>query len=550
MATVYVSQTATNGYGVGNDTTGDGSKSTPYLTLTKALTVTNASDTVVLNDGTYSEVGFLNPADANLTINAENRHGAIIQTANGADIRVFHLQADTTGITFGEIVIDAQNTQASCVTDGAVSTGGISATFSGTKFLNPTTQFFSFTRCKNITLDGNWVAQATSLSSAGFGFQHTTANDGAAGTISITDGQMTISSITTSSRGGILVSPTDVAGVDLTIQNVTINITANASGTIVYGIKAAALQSAVIETNTINLYTSATPQGIIVNNSAVDNIDTCRIATNTVTTDQTAPTSGYGILVGDDQDTAPAARDSITKAKVFGNVLTGVNHGVIASWVTSAELFANKIETCAYGTILKGTTTCFSYGNVIINPTLNGILYKGDTNGIAGNNTIIYKTGASVSSAQSIRAAVSGVTNCSGCKVYNNNIYSDAAIDSYVSVAASQVCNFDANNYYMDTNGSLASDPWAYQGTTYATVALWNAAATVGTDLSVDPEIVDITNGNYAVGNSSLKAVGFKWWTGGDPEGYGGEPFLPIDVDIGAIQTTDATNHPFHPLNL
>ena len=38
MATQHVSQTATNGYAIGNDGTADGTKALPYLTIEAALT--------------------------------------------------------------------------------------------------------------------------------------------------------------------------------------------------------------------------------------------------------------------------------------------------------------------------------------------------------------------------------------------------------------------------------------------------------------------------------------------------------------------------------
>lgn len=48
LHTIYVSTT-------GNDTTGNGSKATPYLTLTKAFTVAVAGDGILIANGTYAE---------------------------------------------------------------------------------------------------------------------------------------------------------------------------------------------------------------------------------------------------------------------------------------------------------------------------------------------------------------------------------------------------------------------------------------------------------------------------------------------------------------
>jgi hypothetical protein len=51
MATKYISPT-------GNDTTGDGSSGNPYLTMTKALTVVSAGDTISLLAGTYTSTNW------------------------------------------------------------------------------------------------------------------------------------------------------------------------------------------------------------------------------------------------------------------------------------------------------------------------------------------------------------------------------------------------------------------------------------------------------------------------------------------------------------
>ena len=53
-ATYYVSQVATNGYVIGNDSNDGLSKGTAKLTIGSAVTAASAGDTVYLNDGTYN----------------------------------------------------------------------------------------------------------------------------------------------------------------------------------------------------------------------------------------------------------------------------------------------------------------------------------------------------------------------------------------------------------------------------------------------------------------------------------------------------------------
>lgn len=55
MTTYYVSNSTANGKSVGHDTTGNGSDSLPWLTVSKALSVCTGGETVLINDGTYPE---------------------------------------------------------------------------------------------------------------------------------------------------------------------------------------------------------------------------------------------------------------------------------------------------------------------------------------------------------------------------------------------------------------------------------------------------------------------------------------------------------------
>lgn len=74
---VYVSNTANNGYGLGNDSTGDGSKSAPYLTISKALSVATTGAVVTVNPSgsTYAEstggAGYLNITQSGIAIETD-----------------------------------------------------------------------------------------------------------------------------------------------------------------------------------------------------------------------------------------------------------------------------------------------------------------------------------------------------------------------------------------------------------------------------------------------------------------------------------------------
>lgn len=84
--TYYVSQSATNGYQIGNGANDGLAKATPKLTITGAQTAASSGDTVIVNDGTYASMTFTK----GLTITPENVDAVSITkaTAGGQVIYV------------------------------------------------------------------------------------------------------------------------------------------------------------------------------------------------------------------------------------------------------------------------------------------------------------------------------------------------------------------------------------------------------------------------------------------------------------------------------
>lgn len=155
MATYYISPT-------GNDTTGNGSSATPWLTLNKFLTVYLSGDILIVKNGTYdlSSGQFLSSSPTfstgkNVTVSGESTGGVII---DGTGVTYFMSTNDAAhSVTFEDI--EFQNFDYS----------GTSAT---SLFISRTT--FNVTRCKfkDITIkdvnfggglvsNGNWNLSAT-----------------------------------------------------------------------------------------------------------------------------------------------------------------------------------------------------------------------------------------------------------------------------------------------------------------------------------------------------------------------------------------------------
>ena len=128
--------------------------------------------------------------------------------------------------------------------------------------------------------------------------------------------------------------------------------------------------------------------------------------------------------------------------------------------------------------------------------------------------------------------AAQGATNNAAATFANNICAVRSGNDwKYAVVDASQVATFDRSNYH---SVPTLTSPWSYQGTTYATVGLWNAAATVGDETNNNPLFV--AESDYRLrAYSTLRRAG-KWTTIGCKDFRGRPCYQPIDV--GAYQTS------------
>jgi hypothetical protein len=104
MATWYVSNDTTNGYIVGNDTTGNGSAGNPYLTIAKAITMAaNTGDTIYVNGVLH----VVNSITINKAVNLQPTValGTTIKTTNATrNLNISHALGGTN--TIGAFILD------------------------------------------------------------------------------------------------------------------------------------------------------------------------------------------------------------------------------------------------------------------------------------------------------------------------------------------------------------------------------------------------------------------------------------------------------------
>lgn len=139
MTTRYVSQTATNGYVVGNDSNTGLSKALSKLTITSAISASSNGDVIIINDGSYTAATFFD-VTAGLSLQAETDHAVTLKCAAG-QAQVIRVGSAGQTITIGKLVIDAEsNAAASCI--GVNGTTARALALSGTLLRNPGTGRF------------------------------------------------------------------------------------------------------------------------------------------------------------------------------------------------------------------------------------------------------------------------------------------------------------------------------------------------------------------------------------------------------------------------
>lgn len=529
MATIYVSNSATNGYAVGDDSNTyaqSQSKSTPVLTVTRALAIAQAGDTIKINDGTYSEASYVSVSAANLIINAENAHQVTIRAASGTT-RVVHQASTGTGLTLGNIIVDANNTQQYCLTHDSTNTVNDLA-ISSTHFINFTINALQSVKCKNVTMDDNWLI-SSSVTVTGNTYA-ISLNSSAAGTISIKNGTIDVDApnATTAYLYCIRAVPA-VSGCNLAVQNVVMTYDSANPAIYLSGVYAYGFATYDISGNTFtetSLLTTGSYNGVVILNSA-QAATKCWIYNNTFTAASPTP-GGHNIQVGEDADTSANA-NSISGIRIRGNKSYNVNHHIICGWVTGAVVQGNYCENGIIGVIGKYTTNCKFTGNILKNITTGGALRaKASSGDIYANNTVILTSASGLA----MYVTASAGTASTGIVFKNNIIYMTSAATPAIVLNDGSDATFANSNYY--STAGFAPPAFTYQANTYDTVAAW-VAAHEASGLNIDPEFVAYPTDLRIPPTSALYHAGV--FAGSDNRDYRGRPFN-IKPTIGAYEVT------------
>ncbi len=468
---IYVSNTATNGYGVGDDSNNRAtasSKLTPKLTITSAISSALDGDGIIINDGEYTEASFL-VINKEITILPEND---LLVTVNvvGSGSRLVYI-ADN-NVTIGALILDGRTNRNWGVSFADYDSENV--VFHGTQAINCLSfGIFRDIAINNVSLYNVVVNMPNVVSCTGIQLTLGT------GTANIINPTVDISS--SSSSTGIRITGGDAAS-DLVISNGTVEVDTDSSyGIIVTGTNHAIEDNIIGKNNPVK-------SGILVPNHATLAVSISNVIDNTV---YSKVTGEYGLIVGDDGTATP---NQISNAIVRGNTINDANHGCMIGSITGALVTGNTVNGCLIGAIAKGSTN-----SVISYNLINGVLsaagalrLKGCISDKMFKNTVYMKS-------DSVGPAIlvddnGGIVFSTGCSVDENIIYDELG-RNYSVVGTGSDATFSKNLYFSEPG--LPGTQWSYQGVAYTTLAAWNALTNVSDELQQDPMFTDVSSGDF-----------------------------------------------------
>lgn len=514
MATLYVSNSASNGFAVGSDSNAGNTMSAPLLTIAAAVTAAATGDTVIVNSGTYDQgtssltfsknCSYLPYEDEGVLITSTNATATLIltPTASVTPMNVGAFKVQNTGTPTRTVTSTGTNRAPLNITGMSILTGGSAQHFG----IQSTALAVSITRMKlsgTIGSNGGIYMSVTPIAGC----------------------QVTIDGVVANLRGATAGTPairldranSSTVDVPVLIKNCTISVEVpvSAANTISgYGIRVNQINDPVVERNTVTINapnsSAAESEGITI--SGTDATATALrgiVRYNTVTVN--APAC-RGIAIASDGTTTSETDD----AEVYGNRVYGgfydgssTPHGISIGDCLRGRVYSNYVQGFAAGILLSENqdtaTGAIVSGNVVYGAPYAGIFLKGNANATVVNNTVIQDSsvvGANFGAYGMIGIAAQTGNNLAAY-IANNNLYAITPALRWVHGDNSQVATFAGKNNYYGVQPTSAT-PWNYNATTYATLAAWQVLETTAT--GVNPG--SLFTSTYKVNNATLIEAG------------------------------------------
>lgn len=221
----------------------------------------------------------------------------------------------------------------------------------------------------------------------------------------------------------------------------------------------------------------------------------------------------FGIAIGEGNIPSYVDYAQVYGNKVYGTYYNGsaTPHGIRLGQVMGGHVYQNYVQGFAVGIIMSENSMGMVSGNIVNGAFYAGLYAKGT--GATGtptfsNNTVIIDdsfVGAKVGSYGCLSSAINDASFNTVNVNFNNNlcyIKSGATTTwKYVQFDSNQVGTFTNNQFYSEPTLAI---PFTYNGSNYATLALWNALANVGIDYEARPDLNCHTFSSYTTANNCL----------------------------------------------
>lgn len=480
-ATYYVSNSTANGWAMGDDSRSTAqavSTNTPWLTISGAQAKASNGDTIIVNDGIYTEnsgSGFLN-LDRGLTIQPFTDYGVTIRST--ATSRVLNLSAGNADITLGKLIIDGEESRNWGINIGQVG----SLTLDGTKISGARAVAILNSDAVNHTRMNNVQIVGTAMS--GGGYYNVGTQTG--GSLEINGGKINITNLTSGSGGGIVYIGA-ANGVGVSVSGMTINLTGAGSG--YQGIRVANVDRALIAGNIIttnNLSGSCASIWVYASGANFTahypTIRDNKIYNNCA--------GGHTIIHGTDGSTLADNRHNY--GEIYHNIVVGSTnsttlHGIMLGSNLGGRVWGNSVRLTKLALLAKlnvgGLFTDNEVRQVIGGGY--GLRSKGATGTEFANNRIYLNAGSGGYGIYVDENPANPTVASTGVVYRNNDVYAQVPGSRFVNVANTNSANtatFIGNRYYLTQESSPGQ--WVYQGTNYSALASWQAAHEATASLS------------------------------------------------------------------
>ncbi len=516
--TLYVSGCSANGIPVGNDSTGDGSASTPYLTIDKGVSSATAVRNRLFVNGDPASVCDYRAATfttlaKNIILDSVVAYGASISATTTTGRVILINPAAGTSVYIGKIICDGRGLNPRCIENSASPASPYYVTLNGTEltgFTNYGSWDTQTTNHVNITYNNIVCLGAVTRSCI---YHPSIASDGV---VIVNGGTLTVTGSNLSSLGAAVHINGVQAGAQASVTGITANITMDASfsGTTATGVRMQNIRGMTLATSTVSIDCSAAVKQcfavVVAPTDDVNALDTGNflVDTNVVSVVANSGGSAAGIWNGWDGSTLTSGcYGKLNGGTIRGNTVTGDTaaqtasmHGIVVSCGANTQVYRNLVHHVALAGG-KNSNGSYWYDNVFYDMSLHSFQCKGGQSDTVIHNTFYLVSGNTTADGMNATASSETGLACLGLVSTGNIFATDQASPIFTRFDAGSTATLSYDDYYSTNAATSAS--WRWNGVNQGSLAAWKTASGESTAIAVNPQFVNAGAGNFDVGHTA-----------------------------------------------